>query len=280
MSALAPVLGDRPGAAEALAPGSMVGAVAEAAATRPLLVVLDDIDQADESTIALLAELVRATGDHRVAWLVIGRRMPAGLAGADGVTVIRLEPFDPAASAELVAALLPGALTDAEAAGLAGRAEGNPTFIEELALELIDEGIAVELADETYRLVGDASLVAIPGSVAELIEARIDALATGARVTLQEASVVGVYFRRRLLERIASLPAQVGAALTELRAEELITGPDDDRGFWSFRSHIIRDVAYNGILHRRRPAAHRPWPRRCWSWSPRGWRRRAPRPPL
>ena len=256
MNALAPVLGDRAGP-EAVSSESLADALAGAADDGPVLVVLDDIDQADDSSITLLDELIRATGDHPVSWLVVGRRPPRGLSLAEKVEVVRIDPLDATAGAALVAGLLPGAFTDAEAARLAGRGEGNPTFIEEIALELIDEGVVVERADASYELVGDPSAVAVPGSVTELIEARIDAMATAARITLQEASVVGLRFRRRLLERVASLPAQVGAALAELRAEELITAPDDELGFWSFRSHIIRDVAYNGILRRRRPAAHR-----------------------
>jgi predicted ATPase len=58
---------------------------------------------------------------------------------------------------------------------------------------------------------------------------------------------------------VTRVPAQLDAALAELAAAELIAAPsgDDDLGQWSFRSRLVRDVAYDSTLRRRRPLAHR-----------------------
>ena len=154
---------------------------------------------------------------------------------------------------------MPGAFDDAYRSRLAALADGSAEFVEEIVLSLIDEGTVVEGADGRWEAVGDLDLVALPTSVTELVEARMDGLATAARLTLQDAAVIGLRFTERLLERVTRVPAQLDAALAELAAAELIAAPSggDDLGLWSFRSRLVRDVAYDSLLRRRRPLAHR-----------------------
>ncbi|MGH9246692.1 MAG: adenylate/guanylate cyclase domain-containing protein, partial [Acidimicrobiales bacterium] len=232
--------------------------VVSAAASRwPLLVVLEDVDRADEGSIELSQYLSRATVDEAVVWLLVARRAPGPFMGHEGATITRLQPLDDEATAALFDALLPGALNTVQRARLARRADGNPTFATEIAHALIDDGVVVERDDGGWRLVGDPEAMQIPGSVTELIEARIDGMATAARATLQEASVIGARFRLPLLERVSSVPSSLPAALAELETVDLIVPPAADDEYWSFRSHLVREVAYQSILRRRRPAAHR-----------------------
>ena len=94
--------------------------------------------------------------------------------------------------------------------------------------------------------------------MAELVEARIDELSTVARVTLQDASVIGLRFSRRLLQRVATIPTSLDAALAELVEEELVVPGDatDDSPV------VVPEPPGPGgrlrsVLRRRRPAAHR-----------------------
>ena len=255
LSALGPLAG---GTGAATSDAALIDAVCAEAAGRPILVALDEADRADDGTIKLATALSEATQQEPVVWVLIGRRLPSGITDR-AAPWLRLEPLDAEATATLFDNLLPGALTPAQAAGLARRASGNPTFATEIAHALIDESVAVVSEGDRYRLVGDPDQVPLPGTLTELIEARIAALDTTARVVLQEASVVGVRFRRRLLEAVASGPTSLQAALAELAIEELIEPPaagDRDQQ-WSFRSELIRDVAYESLLRRRRLVAHR-----------------------
>jgi hypothetical protein len=234
--------------------------LADEADGTPLLVVVDDVDRADDGSVDTVARLAGGAPDDRpVAWLVVGRRLPAPFAGVPGIRRLRLDPLDRRATADLLASLLPGALDAAGAERLARRSDGNPTFTEEIALALIDEAVVVARGDGSYRLSGEPDDVPIPATVTEMIEARIDDLATATKTTLQDAAVIGVRFRRRLLERISRVPDGLDAALADLAVEELVVppGPDAVEGFWAFRGELIRDVAYHGLLRRRRQAAHR-----------------------
>jgi class 3 adenylate cyclase len=243
---------------------NVLDALAVEADRSPLLVVLDDVDRADDGSVLTVARLAGgAVGDRPVAWLMVGRRLPAPLADVPDVRTLRLGPLDRQGTAALLAELLPGALDPAQAKRLARRSDGNPTFTEEIALALVDESMAVSVGDGSFRLTADPDGLPIPATVTEMIEARIDGLATATRATLQDAAVIGVRFRRRLLAQVSTVPDALDAALADLVVEELVVPPEGADevegagGFWSFRGELIRDVAYHGLLRRRRQSAHR-----------------------
>ncbi len=158
----------------------------------------------------------------------------------------------------MLQALLPGGVSPELAIRLATRADGNPAFAEEIALSLVDEGVIVQTEGE-WTLVGDPDSVEIPSTIQELIEARIDALPDASRLVLQEASVIGNTFTADLLSATATNPESVPGALAELAVAELLRAPsdlDDDDLEYGFKSPVVREVAYESILHRRRPAYH------------------------
>jgi class 3 adenylate cyclase len=236
--------------------------VARASDDRPVVVVLDDVDSADPGSIEVVRYLSRVTADRAVLWLLTGVEAPPAFdpaIGTDDATVLRLAPLTEAAVVELLDRLLPGALDIGQRRRLAQLAEGNPQFAVEIAHALVDEGVVVEGDGEAWSLVGDPAALDVPGSVAELIEARIDELPTQARVALQDAAVIGQRFSEALLRRIATIPTGLDAALAELADAELVRPPEPAEGgdLWTFRSRLVRQVAYDSILRRRRPAAHR-----------------------
>ncbi len=252
---------------------ALASVISEAAADRPIAVLLDDLDLAADGSLEVLAHLVESV-DGAVLWMFAARRLPPRIAQladrtarppSDGpgpsrtTHLVRLGPLHAGHLAELADALVPGAFDEAYRTRLAALADGSAEFVEEIVLSLIDEGAVVEGADGRWEAVGDLDLIAIPTSVAELVEARMDGLATAARLALQDAAVIGLRFSDRLLERVTRVPAQLDAALAELAAAELIAAPsgDDDLGLWSFRSRLVRDVAYDSLLRRHRPLAHR-----------------------
>jgi adenylate cyclase len=237
--------------------------LAASALQQPLLFVLDDIESADRGSLELTRYLARATSDVPIFWMLAARWAPPmfdAAAGDDDLITVQLRPLDEDDMAELLEGLLPGVFDRAQRARLAYQADGNPEFAEEIVLSLLDEGVVTETGDGGYRLIGDPDTVEIPSSVAELVEARMDRVATDARITLQDAAVIGLRFRRTLLAAVATVSDALDAALAELSAVELIIPPgdlDDPDAYWTFRSHVIREVAYDSILRRRRPRLHR-----------------------
>jgi class 3 adenylate cyclase/tetratricopeptide (TPR) repeat protein len=233
-----------------------------AAAQQPLLVVLDDVDSADRGSLELLRYLSRATRADPALWIFLARQAPvqldAATEGDDELFTLRLPPLDDDDIAAMFDGLLPDVLSREQRARLAYQADGNPEFAEEIALSLIDCEVVTQSADGSYKLTGDPDAMEIPSSVAELVEARMDRVATNARVTLQDAAVIGMRFSERLLRTVATVPDSLHSSLAELVEAELVIAPDDeDDEFWMFRSHVVREVAYESILRRRRPRLHR-----------------------
>ncbi|MEJ7844795.1 MAG: adenylate/guanylate cyclase domain-containing protein [Acidimicrobiales bacterium] len=239
-------------------------AVVAAARRQPLLIVLDDANDADPGSVEVVRYLARVTADEPVLWVLTGSRVPVAfdaaargvIAGSEELVVVALAPLDDETMAALFEGLLPGALEPPVRARLAHLCEGNPEFAEELALALVDRGVVVECGDGRWAAVGDVDAVDLPDSVADLVEARIECLGTVARATLQDAAVIGLRFGASLLARIATAPATLDAALSELTTAELVEAPADDDAMWRFRSRLVRDVAYESVLRRRRAATH------------------------
>ena len=123
------------------------------------------------------------------------------------------------------------------------RAGGNPLFLEELAGLLTDvPGAGTRVND-------------LPATLRGLVAARIDGLDGAARFILDDAAVVG---RDGRVDALAALASARGAtldtdALDELISRELLT---EDAGAWSFRSELVRDVAYDTLTKADRARRH------------------------
>jgi DNA-binding CsgD family transcriptional regulator/tetratricopeptide (TPR) repeat protein len=150
-----------------------------AAAERPLVVCLDDLQWADSGTLAALRTLPARLESVPVAWILAARPVQAGSGPADvveqlmsrGARRITLEPLAPSAVAELAADVM-RADPDPALLALAADAAGNPFFLVELLRGLREE-----------------RLVRIEDGVARLLEARLPKrLATGMRQRLARLS--------------------------------------------------------------------------------------------
>jgi class 3 adenylate cyclase len=237
--------------------------LAAAAFEQPLLVLLDDLESADRGSLELIRYLARATEDVPILWILAARWAPPLFDAADGdgdVVTMQLRPLDDDDMANLLEGLLPGVFDSGQRARIAYQADGNPEFAEEIVLAMLDQGVVAQSGDGGFRLIGDPDHVDIPSSVAELVEARMDRVASSARITLQDAAVIGLRFSRVLLAEVASSADVLDVSLAELAAAELIVPPadsDDPHDYWTFRSHVVREVAYDSILRRRRTRMHR-----------------------
>jgi len=179
--------------------------------------------------------------------------------GSENFSQISLRPLTPSASAELLRELLavselPANLT----AEILERAEGNPFFLEEIVGRLIDEGALVRTGDR-WRATDAATRISVPDTIYTLLAARIDALATAEKRTLQEAAVVGrVFWEDPIVHALPSEPVP-----DHLRALErkgfIVARPTSslhDQPEYSFRHALIRDVAYASLPKTRRAKAH------------------------
>ncbi len=201
-----------------------------------LVVRVEDAHWADAASARVLAGLQRAAAERPWCVVTVRRDDPGGFEPPDDPPTHRVEPLPDDDLRELVLVLsaddpmLPHAVDE-----VVRRAAGNPMFATELVLSA-------------------AAGSGTPDSLQGAITARVDALPAAARRVLSYASVLGVSFRRQVLDEVLAAEAlDVDAAtLTEL-GRFLEVG---DEGRISFRVGVVRDVVYDGLGFRLRSRLH------------------------
>ncbi|WP_460458716.1 ATP-binding protein, partial [Angustibacter peucedani] len=223
-------------------------ALAELAAGSPVLVVVEDVHWADQSTREMLGFLFARQREVPVALVATYRTddlhrrhplRPAAVQWSRLPTVARLalDPLPDAAVRELVRALHPAPLTEAEVHGIVRRAEGNAFFTEELVA-----GVERGGGPLTWDL-------------AELLLVRLDQLGDDARAVVRAAAVAGRRVSHALLVRVAGLdlPRLDSALRAAVDANVLVPARGDG---YAFRHALLAEAVYDDLLPGERVGLH------------------------
>lgn len=141
--------------------------------------------------------------------------------------------------------------------------EGNPFFTRELVRTLEESGEIRADASGTFVLAGEMgpSTRALPVTMHQAVERRLERLPSGPRRLLEMASVLGHGFEERFLEGVAAVDE-----CSETFEDDLDCLVDQDllreegrarHGRLTFSSRILRDLLYDELPRRRRRALHR-----------------------
>src|SRR5262249_32635020 len=145
---------------------------------------------------------------------------PNLVAGREGATAISLQSLTEAEGTALVEGLLESVELPFELREQIVRAaDGNPFFLEEIVLQMIDTGVIVRERDR-WRASVDRAAISLPDTVHGVIAARIDTLDGDDKRVLQEAAVVGRRFWQEPLARL--LGDAVTSALLRLEERGLV----------------------------------------------------------
>ncbi len=175
----------------------------------PLVVLLDDLQCADPTSMLLLRQLVVRLSAYPVLWLFAAcfggshaslGRVLAGLGTLDRATEIELHPLSTRAVAQLVADVT-GATPDSELLSWGVATGGYPGAVLELAEALCDEG-AIEVAHGRSRLTGHQAR-----SLEAIVARRLAALSAESRQLVEVAAVLGRSFRMADLASTLGTPA-------------------------------------------------------------------------
>jgi len=229
----------------------MLGLIGRLGAARPVLLVLEDLHWADQSTLELLAFLVRSLREVRVLLVAtyrsdeMHRRHPLRplliswerVRSVHRVELPRFGRDEVAAQLEAILAREAGPeLVDL----VCDRSGGNAFLVEELA--------------GTVRAGGDPA--DLPPSLRDVLLSRIDSLTAAAQLLLRAASVAGRQVPDRLLARVAGLDeAARFSALREAVESHLIVVDEAGHGY-AFRHALVRDAVYEEMLPGERARLH------------------------
>jgi DNA-binding SARP family transcriptional activator len=239
---------------------SMTAFLKSAAATRPLVLVLDDLHAADEPSLLLLQFVARELGESRLLILGAYRDVDPTLSDPLTTTLTELarEPVtrmlalvglgedDVARFIELAA---PGASAAELGPVVHAETEGNPLFVGEIVRLLAAErGL-----DEPGM-----TPLSIPESVREVIGRRLRHLSDECNRLLAQASVLGREFD---LDALAGVSGLGRGAILELLDEgveaRVVSDVPGAIGRMRFAHALIRDASYHRLSRSRRVQLHR-----------------------
>ncbi len=209
-------------------------------ATRPVVLVLDDVHDADPPSLALVDAALDALRSRPLMVLACARpeidRTHPDLFAQRDVLSLRVGELSRKGSERLVRAVLPGA-TAAAVERIVERSAGHALFLEELI-----RATAVGRED-------------LPDTVLAMVQGRLDALDADARRILRAGSVFGETFSAAGVDALVRAPSV--ASLEELVRREVVRRLPGARDTYAFRHSLVRDAAYAMLTDEDRALGHR-----------------------
>ncbi|MDA1280756.1 MAG: AAA family ATPase [Chloroflexi bacterium] len=224
--------------------GAITTFLQRTAQSRPLVIMVEDLQWADSSSLLLLEYLLQNATASPL--LVIGTfrdtESPdqqfdgtiAGLTRSSNVSRIRLEGLHPDETRTLVEAIAGSMASSNLAAGVQERTSGNPLFVVEISRDLAAGGVT-NIPDAPTTL---------PLGIREAIKDRLNRLSDRCSTVLATAAVIGVEFSITRLQIILdeSLAAKLLDYLEEAMAAKVILEIQGAPGTFRFSHTLIHEV--------------------------------------
>ena len=242
----------------------VTGLVEHAADEQPLLLAIDDLQWADNTSVELVNWVARRVTE-RPLLLALAHRPEESLAldvaELPYHTTLPLKELSDEASLRLLEILLPTTpqMPEHLKGLILNKAHGNPLFIEEVAHSLIENYLTLDAQTGAYHARSDLDQIEVPESVNRVIMSRIDRLDESSRNVLRVASVIGQEFKHWLLNAIypyRQTEEELRERLEQLSQRDILEGPHPEL-LYLFRHILTREVAYESLLYADRRTLHR-----------------------
>jgi DNA-binding CsgD family transcriptional regulator/tetratricopeptide (TPR) repeat protein len=234
----------------------LLALIAEQCAVLPTILVIDDLQWADQVSIRLWGRLARSV--RQLPLLLVGMMRPvpqrddllALRRAVDDAARLQLTGLTEAAVAELVAALT-GGKPDDKLLRLADGAGGNPLYVSELVAALARSSSLTLTGAGAAKLTSDSA----PSSLSAAIADRLGFVSGSVREVLRAAALLGVDFAVPDLATVLGRGvADLLPAVDEARAAGVLA---ESRNGLGFRHPVIRAALYDEMPAPVRAAWHR-----------------------
>lgn len=229
---------------------ALVSVVMERASRQPLLLVVEDLQWADPTTLELLGML--AAQEPTVPLLALYTHRPEFVpqwSMAGHVSSISLNRLTHAESLALVTtATYSTALDVSTMEQIAKNSDGVPLFLEEMTKTVVEYGAEAS----------QGTKLPVPGNLRDSFIARLDRLGA-ARNIVRIASVLGRQFPQTLLAAVSGLTEQrLQESLDRLvNAEVFYVRGSGPRRTYTFKHALLQNAAYDSLLKKARVELHR-----------------------
>jgi class 3 adenylate cyclase/predicted ATPase/DNA-binding transcriptional ArsR family regulator len=223
----------------------------------PVLVIVEDVQWMDPTTIELLVRVMANCSGERIMILVTHRDdFTAEWLSGPAIRQIALQKLAAHECEQMIAAVagsefVPRRITSQ----IVERTDGVPLFLEEFTRSVVDSG-AIPQAAESHVPSGRLPPL-VPASIQDSLMERLDRLASAKRV----AQIASVFGRRFNYEGIFSVLPGKGQTLEHaLRALEtagIVYRSEESQGtVFTFKHAMIQEVAYSSLLNEEKRELH------------------------
>jgi tetratricopeptide (TPR) repeat protein len=230
-----------------------------AASSEPLLVLIDDLNAADLSSVLLLRFLAGALQDARIMLLgtyrdrELRRRPEIGRAVGDLVRAGRSIPLAGWSSSEVenfIERTWGRPSPPDIVAAVVRTTEGNPFFVDEVLRTM-------RVEDGQGSVSADRGRLGVPEGVRHAIRQRLTSVGERVEEILEAASVIGREFDLHLLEQACGIPQpELLELLGEAEAADILTEIPSVPGRFEFAHGLIRETLHDDIPAVRRRRLH------------------------
>jgi DNA-binding NarL/FixJ family response regulator len=253
-----------------------LGAVAfrTLAAIRPVAILVDDLQWADDDSLRLLRYIIRSDSSSRIflmaairpeelAFMTEAVNLIADMERMGMVRRMKVNRFTQVETTEFLRQLLGGKVDAASAATIHRQAEGVPFIVEEVAHAYRETGMVQEF-DGVWTLAKNAERL-VPSAVRTLISRRAVRLPEETKASLAEAAILGRHFSMKDLREVQIRVREVEAHTAEELEEQLIPAvtagllvqhPPSAAADFSFAHEHVREFAASSLTPARRRAIH------------------------
>jgi DNA-binding CsgD family transcriptional regulator/tetratricopeptide (TPR) repeat protein len=238
-------------------------------AKQPLLIVLENLQWADASSLELLHFVARQIDRQKIVLLgtyneaerdanAVLRSTEQSLLRLGALTVHRLGPLAPADVEDIVHQMfgVDRNTTRHFSAILHDWTRGNPFFVEETLKSLTESGA---LAQKDGRWTGwEMESLRLPSTIRDVIKTRVDRLSTSARTLANLAAVIGTRAPHDTLAKVSGLSEnEIIAGLDELLAQRVLEETGTVEAIrYDFTHPLLQQVIYSELGQARAQLLH------------------------
>jgi tetratricopeptide (TPR) repeat protein len=240
---------------------------------QPLIIFIDDVHWADESSLHLLHYLARNIKKQPILIVCAYRTEEVDVTsgkvdplqefitrlGTENLfSKIELRRLDQNQTMEIVGNFLDVQHVPKDFADLIYKeTEGNPFFIKEVLKTLIQDG-SLEIVNDRLELQISPDEIVIPMSIKELINLRLQRLDDDSVDLLEYASVIGNEFHFDLMSNIVDIPeSKLINILSKLTEAKIIEEVSSEKSLtWEFTHNKIHEVIYDNLNENKKRLIH------------------------
>ena len=221
--------------------------------TQPLVVLIEDIQWLDDSSVKVLELFAQPPGIEQIGFLTSVRldpfskeqfRLPHAITGSNKFNSVALSNLSRDETTTLFANLTGTNPSDELAQILWNITEGNPLFIKEFS--------------NTWKPGAQLDSITVPASARETIELRISAIPDNVLEVIEYGSVIGAEFDISRLEAVVKSRSR--ESLTESLKNAIKIGfvreVSDSPGWFAFAHDVIRQSIYGRMSESSRTQLH------------------------